>query len=976
MERALPSPQSPLFGRDSELGILRAQFAEVLTGRGSLVLISGGAGIGKTALADQLGRDAAGTGARILTGHCYDGSETPPYGPWFETFAQVGAADHGQYSSAPVAPDLTAATSQEDVFARVQSTLTTLAAQRPTVLILEDLHWADAASLDLLRIIARTLASLPLLLIVTYRANELGRHHPLHALVPLLVREAPAVRLDLRPLDVTAARALVDTRYALPDEEATRLAAHLIARTEGNALFMTELLRTLEEERLLHRDGDRWYVAAITDAPVPLLLKQVIDTRLARFGDESAALLAIAAVIGQEIPLPIWEAVTLADEETLIALTEGAEAAHLLISWANGAGVRFAHTLIRDVLYESVPPFQRRRLHRQVGDVLAGRPASDPDAVAHHFQRAGDTRAAAWLTRAGERAEDAYALTTAAERYEAAFALLDAQQGDPRERGWLRLLAAAPRIYEQPDRAFRWVEEAVELATEGEDTSLAARAQALHGLLLRYRGQFRAGMAALAAASVAADQLPPGTGIARRREQQIDRMANRGTLTSSLAYVGQLAEARALGERHLARATAATTPAEFGTLADLQAGLSMVYVLQGEVLLAQQAYAACVAAYAVIGHHLLTFAKQREEFVLRVLPYLTDDLAGRERALATVEREALHLLKTGACHDPTLPTQVRIPLLALEGHWREARQIAEQPDAFDFAIDTQLRLLSLGQLARAQGDAARAWQCVHEVWPEGPTTEPGVQFVQHTLPLQRLAAALALDAGDLATARVWLDAHDRWLTWMGATLGLSEGQALEAAWHRASGDLARARDHAELALEQATTPRQPLALLAAHRTLGSLDTEAGQTAQAAAHFAAALALATACRAPYERALTLLARAELAITNGDGTAAGADLAEVRAICTPLGALPTLARAKTLMARLPRSNSAPSTRPGDLSEREAEVLRLVAAGLTNAQVAGHLFVSPRTINGHLTNIYAKLGVEGRAAAIRIALERGLR
>ena len=133
-------------------------------------------------------------------------------------------------------------------------------------------------------------------------------------------------------------------------------------------------------------------------------------------------------------------------------------------------------------------------------------------------------------------------------------------------------------------------------------------------------------------------------------------------------------------------------------------------------------------------------------------------------------------------------------------------------------------------------------------------------------------------------------------------LGQAEGQLGWAAYHRAAGDLAMARQHAERALAQASEPRQPLALLAAHRLLGELDTEAGRHAEAAAHLDQALALADACAAPYERALTLLALAELRAATGDTAAACALLDEARAICTPLDAKPALARADAIARRL--------------------------------------------------------------------------
>src|SRR5262245_41582980 len=190
-------------GRDCELALLHERLAAAQSGRGSLVLISGEAGIGKTALAQALGSAAADTGVHALTGHCYDRTETPPYGPWIEIAQRVPSLPVAA-AALPV-PRLDDATSQVALFTQARDFLTALTAQHPLVLVLEDLHWADNASLDLLRYLAHGLESMPLLLVATYRGEELNRRHPLAATVPLLVREAPTERLNLRPLDTAAA---------------------------------------------------------------------------------------------------------------------------------------------------------------------------------------------------------------------------------------------------------------------------------------------------------------------------------------------------------------------------------------------------------------------------------------------------------------------------------------------------------------------------------------------------------------------------------------------------------------------------------------------------------------------------------------------------------------------------------------------------------------------------------------------------
>ena len=301
-----PTAPPPLVGRDRELAFLHDRLTAACDGRGGLVLISGEAGIGKTALADALCRDAVDSGAHVLIGHCYDRTETPPHGPWVEIARRPQTLPDA--ANAPPVPRLDGASSQADLFAQVRDFLVALTAQRPLVLVLEDLHWADSASLDLLRFVARGIDEVPLLLVATYRAEEIDRRHPLAALVPLLVREAPTERLGLRPLDTAGAQELVRARHDLAEPAVQRLSAYLIERTEGNPLFLTELLRSLEEERLIERTAKGAFAQAIAQTPVPLLLRQIVDDRLSRLSDETAALLTIAAVAGQEVPLAVWGA--------------------------------------------------------------------------------------------------------------------------------------------------------------------------------------------------------------------------------------------------------------------------------------------------------------------------------------------------------------------------------------------------------------------------------------------------------------------------------------------------------------------------------------------------------------------------------------------------------------------------------------------------------------------------------------------
>ena len=172
--------------------------------------------------------------------------------------------------------------------------------------------------------------------------------------------------------------------------------------------------------------------------------------------------------------------------------------------------------------------------------------------------------------------------------------------------------------------------------------------------------------------------------------------------------------------------------------------------------------------------------------------------------------------------------------MTVEGRWAEARQLCVKArtvpdDSFAYTLATR----ALGPLARNQGDANFAWSLVREQMPDGLASQPGdVRFFDAQI-AQRLAAALAIDEGDVATARGWLEAHDRWLEWSGAVHGRADAHLGWAHYYRADGDAELAYQHATKALRQASDPRQPLALLAAQRLLGELDTETGRYDDAA-----------------------------------------------------------------------------------------------------------------------------------------------
>ncbi|MFN8511417.1 MAG: LuxR C-terminal-related transcriptional regulator [Chloroflexia bacterium] len=695
----------------------------------------------------------------------------------------------------------------------------------------------------------------------------------------------------------------------------------------------------------------------------------MLDARLARLGEEAQRLLTLAAVIGQEVPLALWATVAETDEDALLDAVDAATEAQLVTALPDGSAVLFAHALVREALYEGLVATRRRRVHQRIGEALIATRDPNPDAVADHLRRAGDTRAWDWLEQAGQRAQRAYAWVTAAERYEAALVLLEGRADQARQRALLLMTLAQLRRYDQPERGLAALEEAARLVASG-DEALVAAIQFDHGHLQCMAGrEMQRGLAEMTAALPVLEALPAAEraglpalvvlGIAPEERYHL------GALVLWLSISGRYDDAVRHGAPFARR--------EPGTTARGLSGLAGAYSALGRPDEARRATADARAAFLAAGEHndvRGTWAGEYEEIVL---PYETERRA--EQAWLLTEAGRAHARARGTMGDDPatmLDLDITLPTLWLDGHWAEARRRVAARAAPAHPG------LPRARIARAQGDAAAAWRPVEAHLPDGPASEPGQTRFHFRFTTLRLAADLALDAGDLPTARAWLAAHDRWLAWSGSVLGRAESQALWATYHRAAGNPAQAREHAEAALAHASEPRQPLALLVAHRALGELATADARYGDAEQHLAAALALAEACAAPYERALTLLAQAELRAVAGESAGAHTALSETRALLEPLEARPALARADALAATLaatPPTTTSASTLPFGLSAREAEVLRLVAQGLSDAQVAEQLFLSLYTVKAHLRSVYNKTGAPSRTAAAHLAREHGL-
>jgi DNA-binding CsgD family transcriptional regulator len=986
-----------LVGRVRERDVLRVELAVAGGGQGRLVLLGGEAGIGKTTLARDLSHQAAALGCRGLTGSCYDLSNTPPYGPWLDLFEGCRRdpglpAPPAAFAGGRLAP----VTDQAALFGEVREFLAELTVDHPALILLEDLHWADPASIDLLRHVGPHLRHWPILLLATYRVDELSRDHPLSRQLPALVREADGHRLDLRGLDQDALRALVSGRYRLARQDEDRLVAYVERHAEGNPFFATELLRTLEGDALLRRDDGGWALAALDRVIVPSLLRQVIDGRVARLGEETRKPLAMAAVIGQEVPLALWAEVAALDEEELLDIVEQAVEAHLLEAAQDGTLVRFVHALTREALYEGVLPPRRRAWHRRVAETLMAGARADPDAVAFHLQEAGDTRAWEWLIKAGDRAQRAYAWVTAAERLQAAAALLEGVEGE--ERTWCRLACRIGYLkrFSDPPGAIAVIEVAERAAARIGDAVIAAELACARGGLLCYSDRFRAGcadiergLAALEATPFEAAQmsaaiqawfdifLPATSSIdATEDERAIERILAAGLHFRQSTYRWHPAAAGYLGSAVDADEQFVALIDEPGARGRMPAGaaftyhgLGVVHAAMGRPDAAHRAWTRARELFAEYDHHALMAFALLGEMRDVALTYGAAEPATRRRLAG--EAEATLGRAGGALRAGVSPRLAWLSCLALDGRWDEALGIL---DDLPPPGNAHLRREMTGTraiLARHRGEPEVVWAQIRPLFPDGPATEPGDIIHQEGLSLQRLAADLCLDAGDLQSARAWLAAHDRWLAWSGSVLGRADGRVAWARWHGAAGDAARARAVAGESLALAAAPAQPLVSLAAHRLLGEIETASNNHTEAEAHLTIACDLALACEAPFERALALLALAELRLNTGMADETATLLAAVRRICTSLGAVPTLARADVLAAHLATTRPDKTSFAG-LTEREMDVLRLLPEELTLEQIAARLFVSYSTVKTHLDHIRDKFGVSQRRDVVTRAAQ----
>src|SRR6266536_1711889 len=463
---------TPFVGREAELAALSADLDAAAGGCGGVVLLAGEPGIGKTRLAEELAAQATARGALVLWGRCWEGEGAPAFWPWVQVVRAyvkagdpaalrhdlgAGAVDIAQVVPAvrdclpdlPVPPPMEPEAARFRLFDSLAGFFRAAAARRPLLLILDDLHWADAPSLALLRFVSRELEHASLLVVGIYRHAEVDEGQALVAALADLTR-GQRRRLVLGGLDQRDVASFVGLVAGV--EPPPELAAAVYRQTDGNPFFVTEIVRLLTSRGRL---GQAEATSPLADG-LPEGVKAVVAERLGRLSDSCRRVLEVAAVVGRDFELRVLQPACGLDADRLLELLEEAEAARVVGVVAGGLGRwRFAHALVREVLCEGLPAARRVRLHGRVGEALEDVYAADPGPhlaeLAHHFVAAAPggqvARAVRAATLAGRRALDVLAWEDAAGLFERALAALElAERPDQPQRCELLLAVGEARM--------------------------------------------------------------------------------------------------------------------------------------------------------------------------------------------------------------------------------------------------------------------------------------------------------------------------------------------------------------------------------------------------------------------------------------------------------------------------------------------------------------------------------------------------
>ncbi|MEU4718128.1 AAA family ATPase [Nonomuraea dietziae] len=955
LEDVIGRSVSPVFvGREAELTVLTDAFDEARKGAATAVLLGGEAGVGKTRLVQSFAERAAADGAHVLFGGCVElSSDGLAYAPFTAALRQlvreIGTARIGSLLPEGAERDLARLlpefgepsadgdtnTGRARLFEQFLTLLERLAESRPVVLVVEDIHWADRSSRDLIAFLSRNLRESQVLMVLTYRSDDLHRQHPLRPVLAELGRVSGVLRLDLPRLSRDEVAGQMAGILGVPPLY-SRIET-VYQRSQGIPLFVEALMEC--------DDG----AGEVPDSLTDLILGSV-----ERLPEETQRVLRIAAAGGIRVGHALLSAVSGLSDLDLEAALRPAIAGNVLQIADNRAYV-FRHALIREAVHDELLPGEHQRLHGRYAEEISrdrslvppGRAAVE---IAHHWYGARDDHWAlisAW--EAAQKSFKAFAYTEAIPLLERVLMLWDKVPGACGDIGVdhtavLERASEASHACADIDKGVKFVKAALsELEESAEPERVAA-------LLVRW-GTFKLAKTKPGALENFrhALSLVPEPGSARA-----DVLVK---LSRHLMLTGQVAEGTMLAEEGLALARQLGDRVIEG---ELIINLALGYSLDGEIERTFEANTRAMRLGEEVGSGQL---------ILRAMANNIDALneLGRSREAIELGRagEALAKKYGRVRASGTFILNNLAEALESLGRWEEAVQV------IDHALSLGPTQSTRHHLMRGRADIALARGELNLV--EGILSELGVlkdrqeDFIQDITNNSRLHMGWHMLKGEpdhaLAVAERLLNrpnqAHKAALAWR--TLSM----------------IRTVCDAAEPGLpERAERVRAMAAELAATLAVSGPVSEAYRLTFDGDFDAAAEAWERLER-PHSRAKSLLRAATVRAHAGDKEGAASRLRAAHPLATALLAAPLVAEIEGLARRLGvtllEEPAAPS--PDLLTPRELEVLRLVALGRTNRDIAAELFISAKTVSVHVSNILAKLRVatrgEAAAAAHRLAL-----
>ena len=991
-----------MVGRDDELGRLLTLLDDAQASRSVAALVSGDAGVGKSRLVSEVTRLAEGRGFTVLSGQCAELGDSVPYLPLADALrgAARSTGVRDALSSRPAlgrllpeggdgqrADEDRSGLARQQMFGAVLGLLTELAAAAPVLLVLEDLHWADASTRDLVTFLSRMLHRERVALIGTYRTDDLHRRHPLRPVVAELLRLPSVVAVDLAPLDPSALAEHLTTALAehLMAAAPARIDAielnDIVARAEGNAYYAEELLAAFVV-------GDPAERRALPAGLAALLLD-----RVEQLSDTAQRVLRTAAVAGRRADDELVRAASgLAADEYEAAVREAVT--HQLLVTEGTEGYVFRHALLREAVYGDLLPGERTRLHATMSTLLADEqrlavPGTAAELAQHCLASHDIPGAFAASVRAGEEAERLGAPAEAHRHYDQALALWE-RVAEPEKtagmaRGRLGLLSATTAAdsgdYERAVHLLRRLRQALSAAqaergdTE-QDLLLAARIGERLASYLMLMDDRKAVDEAVEVARTTVDATPaePPTWQYARA---ISAYAN--TLLSENDYT----IAREQAERGRAVARAAGAP---WVEADALVTLGYISNREGRN---DEAIKLLTEAHKQARQAMVLGVELRAAYYLAQAHLELGDLAigaavaheGTKRANQTGLKMAPFGLDVQHLH---------FQCHFADGMWDHAQAIADGfPVRVTSVPEAYLSSMALFiDVARDNPAVAERLAWIEPFWSAHGFDEFMARGLLAEHALWRGDTEQAIKEAQLAMGLV---SEPPWgyhpSAIRPATVALS-ARADRAVHARATGDdetvaaeLAPAAELLQIAREGAAFRKRPKFILGPEgrgwlaraeaeyrRANGENDPQAWQTVLD--EFGPDYV--------YEVARTRWRLAEALAEAGRRDEAAEQWHQAAQTADRLGARP-LRRVLDDLARRARIGTAEQHGDGEvlagLTSREREVLRLIAAGRSNREIASVLFIAPKTASVHVSNILGKLGAASRTEAAAIAHREGL-